>query len=338
MNRLGLRVPADALKQLSVFAVCLVMVIISGAAFSEVTWHHPPDKVVVSGGGMLHMVLEVRNEDPANIEMYLNDVPVASDAQAIPDQEVTFLHYFVQLKAGSNKLEASWQGGREQRAVFYMISWGPASKVPTDFTPILFHNDKGLEENCTSCHDLQSKPGDEMPLSPEQSTCYACHYRIVAFSSVHGPASNWACTFCHEAESTPVRYATPQPMESELCFRCHTILKAYFDAGPYRHGPVTTGRCTICHNPHASDNLFQLKRPAWYLCTSCHTRNADGRHIIAWGPTGDTHPTRGKPDPIQPHRELACNSCHNPHAAPSPRLWQFQAMSYLQLCITCHEM
>lgn len=327
---------AQAVKRFSVFAVYLFFTIVSKGALAEITWHFPPDKVVVTGGGMLHLVLEVQEED--NLKITLNDLPVLTETKPVPAQEAIFLHYFVQLEAGSNTLEVSWQGGQQRRVVFYKIAWGAAAKAPVGYTQLVFHVADGHEKNCTGCHDLQSIPEDEQPSSPPQSTCYSCHSGLVAFTSVHGPASEWACTYCHDADSTPVKYVTPQPMVSKLCFRCHSALKEYFDAGPYRHGPVTTGRCTICHNPHASDNPFQLVRPAWYLCTSCHTRNASGRHIIAWGPTGDTHPTRGKPDPVRPHKQLTCVSCHNPHAAPSPRLWQFEAISYVQLCVTCHEM
>jgi predicted CXXCH cytochrome family protein len=322
---------------LAVIAVCCVLGLPMRKVFPEVVWHHPPDNMIVRGGGGLHAVLELRGEDPESLRMRLNGGPVSLVQPSVRTSKGTFVHYYVQLEAGPNTLEAIWGDGRETREAFFVISWGKARIAPRDFTPLVFHQAGEPEKRCGSCHDFQPKPLDAAPPSPEQSTCYACHFRLTDFKEVHGPASRWACTFCHNPDSTPARYATPQPNVSELCFRCHNTLREYFYKGPYQHGPTATGRCTICHNPHASDNPFWLKRPPWYLCTSCHTEKASGRHVIAWGPSGDTHPTRGKPDPMRPHMELACNSCHNPHAAPSPKLWNFNVTNVFDLCQTCHH-
>lgn len=306
-------------------------------AGAEVIWHHPPDQVTVQGGGALHVVLELREQSPSELVMQFNHIPITPSTPPKVTPTGTWLHYRVQLNSGLNTLLSSWKGGRIERQVFFVIAWGKSSTVPQKFHPLVFHKLDEPRALCESCHNLQPAASDATPSSPRQSTCFSCHASITAFKQVHGPASTWSCTFCHEPNSTPSRYITPQPNVSQLCFRCHSTLKAYFDEGPYQHGPTATGRCTICHNPHATDNPFWLKRPPWYLCTSCHTEKANGRHVIAWGPSGDTHPTRGKPDPMRPHMELACNSCHNPHAAPSPKLWKFNATSLYQLCQTCHQ-
>ncbi|MFQ5872245.1 MAG: cytochrome c3 family protein [Dehalococcoidia bacterium] len=321
----------------AIIAMCCMVGLLDQDAFSEVIWHHPPDKAIVRGGGRLHAILELQGEDPSSLTMHLNDVPIPPAKPPVRTPKGTFAHYYVQLESGPNTLEAIWRGGRETREAFFVIPWGKGRRAPAGFTPLVFHQAGKFENNCGSCHDLQPKLQDAAPPAPEQSTCYVCHAQITAFKQVHGPASRWACTFCHDPDSAPARYATPQPNVSELCFRCHNTLKEYFYKGPYQHGPTATGRCTICHNPHATDNPFWLKRPPWYLCTSCHTEKASGRHVIAWGPSGNTHPTRGKPDPMRPHMELACNSCHNPHAAPSPKLWQFRVTGRFQLCQTCHQ-
>jgi predicted CXXCH cytochrome family protein len=153
---------------------------------------------------------------------------------------------------------------------------------------------------------------------------------------VHGPAALWNCLKCHDAQSVPARYATPVPVR-DLCFGCHTDLKDYFFSTPYQHGPTATGMCTICHNPHGTNNEFWLKKEPWDLCTTCHAEKASGRHVIAWGPSGQTHPTRGRPDPMKPEREFSCRSCHNPHASNMPKLWNYNVKSYFELCQVCHN-
>jgi predicted CXXCH cytochrome family protein len=153
---------------------------------------------------------------------------------------------------------------------------------------------------------------------------------------VHGPVAVWGCLVCHDPKAKPSPYATPVRV-LDLCYGCHTDQRDYFFSAKYQHGPTSTGRCTICHNPHGSPNPYWLKRVPWDLCTSCHFEKATGRHVIAWGPGGDTHPTRGRPDPMRPERELACNSCHNPHAANSQYLWNFDARQHTELCQTCHR-
>lgn len=322
---------------LTMIALGCMLSLNSWYAFSEVIWHHPADRVFIGGGGRLHAVLELKDEAPEGLKMSLNQEPIAPSKPPVRTSTGTFVHYYVQLEPGPNTLGVISREGRQRRQAFFVISWGEAKTPPRAFKPLVFHQPGELATTCETCHDLKPKPRDVSPVTPKQSSCYVCHSQITSFKQVHGPASRWACTFCHDPDSTPARYATPKPNVSKLCFRCHTNLKEYFFKGPYQHGPTATGRCTICHNPHATNNLFWLKRAPWYLCTSCHTEKASGRHVIAWGPSGDTHPTRGKPDPMRPHMELACNSCHNPHAAPSPRLWKFNATSRFQLCQTCHQ-
>ncbi len=192
------------------------------------------------------------------------------------------------------------------------------------------------EAACRNCHSLEAAPEDVGPPTPDQSTCYPCHAGLTKVKEVHGPAALWACTKCHDPASAPQRYATPEPV-MPLCFGCHQEQKDRFYGSPYQHGPTATGFCTLCHNPHGSEHGLFLKKAAWDLCTTCHFEKGSGRHVVAWGPGGQTHPTRGRPDPVRANRELSCASCHNPHAAPGPKLWNFGATSWVDLCRNCHR-
>ncbi|MFQ5552173.1 MAG: cytochrome c3 family protein [Thermoplasmata archaeon] len=290
---------------------------------------HPAPKALVRGAGVVAFVVVGEGRFTAR----LNDKQLPSPAKA-----GRVWHWVVRLRAGRNLLAVGPTGepAVATREIVYAAPFFDEERIPRGFVPRPFHGDPAMERSCGTCHDLIAKPTDRNPTSPEDSSCYTCHRRLVKEQEVHGPAAVWGCLLCHDPQAKPTPYATPARV-LEVCYGCHTTQRAYFFSAKYQHGPTSTGRCTICHNPHGSPNPFWLKRAPWDLCTSCHFEKATGRHVIAWGPSGDTHPTRGRPDPMRPERELACNSCHNPHAANSQYLWNFDARRHTELCQTCHK-
>jgi predicted CXXCH cytochrome family protein len=304
-------------------------------------WHLPPDRSIVQGGGDVHVIVERRDRGLGQIKVLLNGEPLQRIETAAAMANGTVAHFLAPLRFGLNTIavhldKAGEIVAQEQREVFFFSHLSEERSPPAGFGRRPFHEEGKTWVSCRACHALDPSAQDAAPASPADSTCHSCHRRITAFKEVHGPAGTWSCLRCHDAGSTPVRYATPTPVR-DLCYRCHQDMRDLFFGSRYQHGPTATGICTICHNPHASDNPFWLKKPPWYLCTTCHFEKASGRHVIAWGPSGQTHPTRGRPDPMKPNRELACNSCHNPHAANSPALWNFDARSAIELCQTCHQ-
>ncbi|MCL4536836.1 MAG: cytochrome c3 family protein, partial [Nitrospirae bacterium] len=160
--------------------------------------------------------------------------------------------------------------------------------------------------------------------------------KITEYGYVHGPAARWDCLSCHDKNSKPVKYVTQKP-DRDLCFVCHKEQKEEWTPKKYWHGPTATGKCTICHNPHASNNPFWLRKPTWNLCVTCHEERGSGRHVIAGFVFGSTHPTKGRPDPIRPGKELSCASCHNPHASNSKSLFANDGISPGSLCQMCHK-
>ena len=312
----------------------LFLVAAADASSGAVTILYPPDRAVFAGAGLPHIVLEVSGD--VKLSLRLNGKPIENPA--IKDR---FYHYLLRLDFGRNEIELEATGDkgavvREKRALFFFSPIAKDKEIPDGFARAPFHQSGKTPGVCAGCHLLEAQPGDRAPVEPSRSTCFVCHKSLTGFKNVHGPASRWDCLACHDMNSTPVKYATPTPVR-ELCFRCHTDLKNYYYSANYQHGPTATGMCTICHSPHATDNEFWLKKPPWDLCTTCHTEKASGRHILAWGPTGNTHPTRGRPDPMKPEREFSCRSCHNPHASNSPKMWNFDARETYDLCWTCHR-
>lgn len=298
------------------------------------TWLYPRDRSVVGGAGLIHIVGE--SPGPATIRIRLNHKALG-EAKA----KSGIYHYPLRLEFGLNRIELEIvQGakplGRHSREVFFFSPIAKEKEVPVGFTPQPFHRTGGTPEKCALCHTLEPQKTDLAPIPASSSSCHTCHRGLMQYKQVHGPAALWNCLACHNPASSPVRYSTSVPVR-DLCYNCHTDQKEYFFSSRYQHGPTATGMCTICHNPHASDNEFWLKKPPWELCTTCHEDKASGRHIIAWGPSGDSHPTRGRPDPTKPEREFSCRSCHNPHASNSPNLWNFNATTGYQLCWVCHQ-
>ena len=305
------------------------------AASSSFALLSPPNQAIFGGAGLIHLIVELNQ--PTNLSVRLNGKPLANVKIADKVQ-----HYPLRLKFGLNRIEVGvMEQGRlleqESRELFFFSPIAEEKEIPPGFASRPFHRVDGKNgEQCRGCHLLESPKEDLAPATPKDSSCYICHKGLNQFRQVHGPASLWNCLGCHNSKSAPAKYATPTPVR-DLCFGCHTDLKNYFFSSQYQHGPTATGMCTICHNPHASDNEFWLKKPPWDLCTTSHAEKASGRHIIAWGPSGDSHPTRGRPDPMKPEREFSCRSCHNPHASNAPKLWNFNATTAYQLCWTCHR-
>jgi predicted CXXCH cytochrome family protein len=251
---------------------------------------YPPDRSVVGGAGFSHLVVEVAPS--VKVSVNLKGQPVSPSKLAGRVQ-----HYLLRLEFGANvvevvALEEDRLVAREKRELFFFSPIaGEKQEVPGGFVANPFHRPGGAPEKCAACHVLESQKGDLSPASPAASSCFSCHQDLTKVKNVHGPASLWMCLACHNPTSAPVKYTTPVPVR-DLCYACHTDQKNYFFSSPYQHGPTATGMCTICHNPHGSDNEFWLKKEPWDLCTTCHADKASGRHVIAWGPSGNTHPTR----------------------------------------------
>lgn len=119
----------------------------------------------------------------------------------------------------------------------------------------------------------------------------------------------------------------------ETCLKCHDGIVSK----KFKHGPVDGGYCTLCHDPHASENSAWLRKPVWDLCTTCHTDQGSGVHVVAGFVKGKSHPTRKKRDYARPGKRLSCSSCHEPHSAASPYLFAYDAKTGYDLCIMCHK-
>ena len=165
----------------------------------------------------------------------------------------------------------------------------------------------------------------------ESPDCSMCHEEVVKTfrRTEHAIAPGWtlaeSCEHCHgpgaaHMESGDVdaivRPRTLPPRESsDMCLSCHGQHQTHFYERGSIHRLADVG-CLDCHSAHSTADAL-LDRNGAELCSECHGAIAAEFELPRSHPLGDGGP--------------ACASCHEPHAARSPR-----ADRYAQTCERCH--
>jgi predicted CXXCH cytochrome family protein len=103
------------------------------------------------------------------------------------------------------------------------------------------------------------------------------------------------------------------------------------------HASAAEGQCLVCHNAHGSDSAFVLTQLVEGHCEACHEEQESGRHVMRRVSPGDTHPVKGKTDPLHPGKDLSCVSCHNPHVAKPGKQIPEKAKRPEDICRQCHR-
>jgi len=191
-----------------------------------------------------------------------------------------------------------------------------------------------IEMGCSSCHvgnHQGEKPAPKLSAAVPD-LCFTCHDKAgFEKKSVHAPVAGGMCVSCHNphASANPRMLVAAVP---EICFTCHdksTMVKKEV------HVKAAGGQCLTCHNPHGSDAAFVLTQLVEGHCESCHD-DITARHVMVRVSPNDSHPLKGKPDPLRKGRDLACPSCHNPHASDQLRVSTRGLASPAPLCLRCH--
>lgn len=181
---------------------------------------------------------------------------------------------------------------------------------------------------CAPCHQFGSKPNRYAVIAQGQELCFKCHEekrKDLIRMYLHGPMSAGLCTICHSPHGSSEKFQLRRYV-GELCVMCHEGLKS----AAFRkvvHKPVNDGACARCHEPHSSsrnDNF--LKLPANDLCLSCHSGLGGMTHTHPYG----VPPKKEIPVKLDKNGNLACLSCHEPHAADESKLMRKGG------CSTCH--
>ncbi|MDH4027745.1 MAG: hypothetical protein OEU95_02795 [Nitrospirota bacterium] len=329
------------------FVLGLFIVMPASAEQGVLSLRYPPDRTVIE-----YDILDVSiGVDKGAVDLIKVNVNGRERASAVPDRDHEC--FSLPLDPGMNEITVSAFRNRKplDRIIFSAFRRSEIEsayhKAPDGFMKKYFH--MGDTAECSACHILESRESDEMPISPASftarnfskeavisstSTCYSCHKEITSRQYVHGPAAVWSCLSCHEKGSEP-RYSVKKP-DREICFKCHVEQRDDWSSKKVVHGPVNLGKCTICHSPHSANNPFNLFKPTWNLCTTCHAEKGSGQHVLGDSFSTGGHPTHGRPDPLRKGKELSCASCHEPHASNFLHLWAFDVQNLFELCKKCH--
>lgn len=192
-----------------------------------------------------------------------------------------------------------------------------------------------IEMGCSSCHVGEhqgEKPAPKLSLDVPD-LCYTCHDKtIFEKKKLHTPVAAGMCVSCHDPHATS-RVKLLKAAVPELCFTCHdkkTMPRSE------AHVSAAGGKCLTCHDPHGSDGAFILIQLMESHCQECHGE-ATPKHVMRRVSPGDSHPLKGRPDPLRPGNELACSSCHNPHTPDQERISVRDPKGPAALCLQCHK-
>lgn len=163
-----------------------------------------------------------------------------------------------------------------------------------------------------------------MAVADSSKVCLKCHSgdpdRANYLRSSHF-TNQVGCLDCHSPHNAKVERSLLRAPQTQLCYGCHTEVKAEF-ARPFRHR-VNEGliQCNDCHNAHGGFLPRQLRTSATQqqICTKCHTETK--------GPFTYEH---------IPVRTEGCVSCHMPHGSMNARLLKVSQVNIL--CLQCHTL
>ena len=85
--------------------------------------------------------------------------------------------------------------------------------------------------------------------------CLGCHAKDFTKANIRRSdhtQNDVVCTNCHSIHSSPTQKYLLAKQQRDLCYTCHTTVRAQFDM-PFKHR-VNEGfmECTDCHNPHGA--------------------------------------------------------------------------------------
>jgi DmsE family decaheme c-type cytochrome len=165
---------------------------------------------------------------------------------------------------------------------------------------------------------------EKLSMAEANKRCLSCHSygnKHANFSRSAHASNDIGCISCHSPHHAKTERALLVEKQPQLCYQCHTEVKAEFSR-PYRHR-VNQGlvQCTDCHNEHGGFLPRQLRASAAQdqVCFKCHTEKK--------GPFVYQH---------LPVATEGCTSCHTPHGSTNPRLLRVSQVNLL--CLQCHTL
>jgi DmsE family decaheme c-type cytochrome len=187
--------------------------------------------------------------------------------------------------------------------------------------------DVGADNSCESCHGSalgHIEEGDPAKIvNPGNHgqfdgsiLCLSCHKsaKMDEWSFSAHSTGDVNCSDCH---SVHMDYSAARNKGPELCYTCHSEVKAstYMPS----HHPIAEGKldCSDCHNPHGGPARLTANRTGRELCFSCHGE-IEGPHVYEHAPVNED-----------------CGICHQPHGSVANNLLKQNEPT---LCLSCHPM
>ena len=141
--------------------------------------------------------------------------------------------------------------------------------------------------------------------------------------------SDVVCTNCHSIHGSEARkFLLAKERQAEVCYGCHTSVRAQFSM-PFKHR-VNEGfmQCTDCHNPHGSfaATWNMAARPRMVDQAVGNEEPCMACHVDKRGPFVFEHAAV---------RVDGCETCHNAHGSTNARLLKRPVT--FTLCLECHN-
>jgi len=167
------------------------------------------------------------------------------------------------------------------------VPWASISPVSQRNAACLSCHESGLRMNwkgsphesndlaCTSCHTVHAPKDPVLAKATQPEKCFTCHARQEAESLEysHHPIREGrvVCSDCHNPHGSPGPSQLKEFSVNETCYNCHADKRGPF---LWEHQPVRES-CVNCHTPHGSNQPRLMKEPLNFLCSSCHSAQAN---------------------------------------------------------------
>lgn len=197
---------------------------------------------------------------------------------------------------------------------------------------------------CESCHGpgkahVEARGGKATivafsQLAPDKvlDACLRCHSKTLSRANIRRSShteQDVVCSTCHSIHKSPApKFLLAKAEQRDLCYGCHTSVRAQFSM-PFKHR-VNEGtiKCTDCHNPHgAFDPTSKMaERPHMMEQSEGNEQPCLKCHIDKRGPFVYEHGSV---------RVEGCDTCHSAHGSMNARLLRRPVT--FTLCLECHN-